>query len=156
MTTRALLRHCRIAAINGDVARVRAPDAAVGELAVIAVAGEDLSLGQVIELDHDMAVIQVFAGGLGLSTAAEVRFLGHPFQVPFSAHILGRTLRGSGEFIDGGPQLSLEPRIGIPGPCRQSTAQGSAPLHDPHRYSHDRYFQLPGRKPEDSDFFGAG
>ena len=73
--------------------------------------GGETSLAKVIELDGDVVSLQVFAGGKGLSTDAAVRFLGHPLDVVYSENILGRIFNGSGEPIDGGPDLSTEPRI---------------------------------------------
>ena len=54
--------------------------------------------------------------GKGLSTDARVRFLSHGLQARYSDNILGRIFRGSGELIDGGPDLSTEPTIDVAGP----------------------------------------
>ena len=49
--------------------------------------------------------MQVFAGGRGVSTGDEVRFLGREMQVSFSDDLLGRIFNGSGEPRDQGPML---------------------------------------------------
>ncbi len=60
--------------------------------------------GRVLEVGEDMAVVEVFAGTTGLSIdATQVRFLGHPLQLPVSSEMLGRTFDGLGTPIDGGP-----------------------------------------------------
>jgi V/A-type H+-transporting ATPase subunit B len=84
---------------------------AFGDLAIVENVDGVTCLAKVIELDEDVVTLQVFAGGKGLSTEATVRFLGHPLDVTYSDNILGRVFNGSGEPIDGGPDLSTEPRI---------------------------------------------
>src|SRR5690606_40231356 len=42
--------------------------------------------------------------------------LGHPMQVAYSPTILGRVFDGTGSPIDGGPDLSMEPKVSIGGP----------------------------------------
>lgn len=110
------IRHTRIEDIVGDVARLRATGVAFGDLAEVDNTDGTTSLAKVIDLQQDTVGIQVFAGGKGLSTAAEVRFLGRPLDVLYSPNILGRIFRGSGEAIDGGPELTAEPRIPVAGP----------------------------------------
>jgi len=111
-----LIRHTNILGIVGDILQVRATGVGFGDLAVIENWNGRQSLGQVIELDRDVVSLQVFTGGKGLSTQAKVRFLGHSMQVTYSPSILGRVFRGSGEPMDGGPDLSNEPAIPIGGP----------------------------------------
>jgi len=112
----ALVRHTSVLEIIGDVIRVRATGVALGDLAVVENPGGEVSNASVVELDRDIASLQVFAGGKGISTDARVRFLGHPQQVTFSNHILGRIFRGSGEAIDGKPPLDAEEKISVAGP----------------------------------------
>ncbi len=111
-----LIRHTHVLSIVGDILQVRATGVGFGDLAVIENWNGRQSLGQVIELDRDVVSLQVFTGGKGLSTQAKVRFLGHSMQVTYSPNILGRVFRGSGEPMDGGPDLSNEPAIPIGGP----------------------------------------
>ena len=111
-----LILHTHVLSIVGDILQVRATGVGFGDLAVIENWNGRQSLGQVIELDRDVVSLQVFTGGKGLSTQAKVRFLGHPMQVTYSTSILGRVFRGSGEPVDGGPDLSNESAIPIGGP----------------------------------------
>ena len=111
-----LVRHTRVLEIVGDIVRVRAKRVALGDLAVVENTDGEESLARAIELDRDVVSLQVFAGSKGLSTGAAVRFLGHPMRVTYSANILGRIFRGSGEPMDGGPDLATDPQIEIGGP----------------------------------------
>jgi V/A-type H+-transporting ATPase subunit B len=112
----ALVRRTSVLEIVGDVIRVRATGVALGDLAVVENPDGEVSTASVVELDQDIASLQVFAGGKGISTEARVRFLGHPHQVVFSNNILGRIFRGSGEAIDGKPPLDAEKKIRAAGP----------------------------------------
>ncbi|CAM2070500.1 V-type ATP synthase subunit B [Sulfidibacter corallicola] len=121
-----MISYSRILEIVGDIIKVHVPADGAGngkpvrfrDLAVI----EDRqrremhSLAQVIELDRDCVSLQVFSGTKGLSTRASVRFLGHPMQVTYANHILGRVFNGVGAPIDGGPGLDHDPKIDIGGP----------------------------------------
>jgi len=111
-----LVRFTNILAIVGDILKVRATGVGFGDMAIVENWDGRRSLGQVIELDRDVVSLQVFSGGKGLSTRAKVSFLGHPMQVTYSPHILGRVFRGSGTPLDTGPDLSQEPSIPIGGP----------------------------------------
>lgn len=111
-----LVRFTNVLAIVGDILKVRASGVGFGDMAIVENWDGRRSLGQVIELDRDVVSLQVFSGGKGLSTRAKVSFLGHPMQVTYSPHILGRVFRGSGTPLDTGPDLSQEPSIPIGGP----------------------------------------
>lgn len=111
-----LVRHTRILEIVGDTARVRAKGRAFGEIAVVENPDGETSLAKVVELDKDIASLQVFSGGKGLSTGASVNFLGRGLDVVYSPNILGRIFRGSGDPIDGGPELTNDPHIPVADP----------------------------------------
>ncbi len=111
-----LIRHTRLLEIVGDTIRVKAKGVAFGDTAIVENVDGETSIAKVVELDRETASLQVFAGGKGLSTEAGVRFLGHPLEVTYSENILGRIFRGSGEPIDGGPDLSADPKIKAGGP----------------------------------------
>jgi V/A-type H+-transporting ATPase subunit B len=111
-----LTRHTRVLEIVGDTIRVKAEGAAFGDLAIVENVDGETSQAKVVELDRDIVSLQVFAGSKGLSTEAEVRFLGHPQNVTYSDNILGRIFKGSGEPFDDGPDLSSDPKIEVAGP----------------------------------------
>lgn len=106
--------YSHIESITGNVISVRAEDIAYGELAEVS-SRYGSSLAETIRLDGDLVFLQVFAGGRGVSTGDEVRFLGHPMQVSFSENLLGRIFNGAGEPRDGGPSLT-DSLITIGGP----------------------------------------
>ena len=65
--------------------------------------------GQVLEVNGDTAVVQLFESAAGINLAdAKVRFLGHPLQLGVSADMLGRVFNGMGRPIDGGPDILAE------------------------------------------------
>lgn len=95
----------QIEQIAGNVIVVRAEGVGYRELAEVTSA-QGTSLAQVIRLEGDRVSLQVFAGSRGIATDAQVRFLGHPMQVPFSDALLGRIFTGSGQPRDRGPRIS--------------------------------------------------
>ncbi len=117
-----LLRYAQVLEIVGDILRIAVPtpegrvrDICLGDVAIV----EDQlqqSLAQVIRLDGEKITLQVFEGTRGLSTQATVRFLGRTMVATYSSNILGRIFRGTGEPLDGGPDLSQDPQVTIGGP----------------------------------------
>ncbi len=86
----------RIESITGNVITVRAQNVRYNELAQINTRFGK-SLAEVNKIDGDIVSLQVFAGGQGVSTGDEVRFLGKEMRVSFSEDLLGRIFNGSGE-----------------------------------------------------------
>ena len=95
----------KIESITGNVITVKAQGVRYNELAQINTRFGK-SLAQVNKIDGDIVSLQVFAGGQGISTGDEVRFLGHDMRVSFSDDLLGRIFNGSGEPRDKGPALT--------------------------------------------------
>ncbi len=104
----------RVERIAGNVITVQAQGVAYRELALVA-GSQGPSLAQVIRLEGGRVDLQVFTGSRGIRTDAQVRFLGHTMQVPFSEALLGRVFTGSGAPRDRGPAIH-ENRIEIGGP----------------------------------------
>ncbi len=92
--------------ISGSVVTLRAQGVRNRELAEID-SRVGTSLAQVIKLAGDEVTLQVFAGARGVATDAQVRFLGHPMQVPFGDELLGRVFTGSAKPRDNGPTLDM-------------------------------------------------
>ena len=65
--------------------------------------------GEILEVDHDRVVIEVFAGtrGIGLE-GTSVRLVGDAARLGVGIDLLGRMLDGSGNPIDGGPPVLPE------------------------------------------------
>ena len=106
--------YSKIESINGSVITVRADDVKYGELAEITTSF-GTSLAEVNRINGNLVSLQVFAGGRGVSTGDQVRFLGHEMQVSFSENLLGRIFNGSGEPRDKGPGLK-DNLVAIGGP----------------------------------------
>ncbi|AHH12110.1 V-type sodium ATP synthase subunit B [Borrelia hermsii YBT] len=96
--------YSKIESIVGNVITVMAQNVKYGELAIVK-SKDTSSLAEVIKLDREKVSLQVYNGTIGISTADEVKFLGHPMQVTFSENLFGRIFDGAGNPKDGGPRL---------------------------------------------------
>ncbi len=105
----------KISQIAGNVITVQAGGVGNQELASVEAPGFS-SLAQVIRVEGDYVTMQVFSGTRGVPTDAEVRFVGHEAQTPFSEALLGRIFTGGGVPRDRGPALDddLIPIVGPP------------------------------------------
>ncbi len=95
----------KIESVTGNVITVKADGVKYNELAQITTRFGK-SLAEVNKIDGEIVSLQVFAGGQGVSTGDEVRFLGNEMRVSFSEDLLGRIFNGSGEPRDKGPSLT--------------------------------------------------
>ena len=76
------------------------------ELGEIELADGTVRRCQVLEVNGDTAVVQLFENSAGINLAeSKIRFLGHPLQLGVSGDMLGRVFNGMGEPIDGGPAI---------------------------------------------------
>ncbi|SKA78879.1 V/A-type H+-transporting ATPase subunit B [Clostridium sp. USBA 49] len=72
--------------------------------------------GQVLEVNGDRAMVQIFEGSAGINLKeTKVRFLGHPLQIGVSEDMLGRIFDGMGRPKDNGPKILPEKRLDITG-----------------------------------------
>jgi V/A-type H+-transporting ATPase subunit B len=63
--------------------------------------------GLVLEVDRDLAVVQVLEGTEGMAAdTTRVAFSGSPLRIPVGAEWLGRICNGRGEPMDGGPPVT--------------------------------------------------
>ena len=77
--------------------------------------GEQRS-GQVLEVNKDVAVIQVFEGTIDLNTkTTKARFTGETAKIGVSKDMIGRIFNGIGKPIDGGPEIMAEKELDING-----------------------------------------
>ena len=106
--------YSKIESINGSVITVRAKGVKLNELAEIQTRFGK-SLAEVNKIDGDVVSLQVFAGGRGVATNDQIRFLGNEMKVSFSENLLGRSFNGSAEPRDHGPAL-VENLVEIGGP----------------------------------------
>ncbi|EFJ13375.1 hypothetical protein SELMODRAFT_269014 [Selaginella moellendorffii] len=72
--------------------------------------------GQVLEIDGERAVVQVFEGTTGIDNKhTTVEFTGEVLKTPVSIDMLGRIFNGSGKPIDNGPPILAEAYLDISG-----------------------------------------
>lgn len=105
----------KIKDLRGNLITVKASGMALGELARIDLSDGRKVYASVLQIDNDNVTLQVFQNTRGISTADKVTFLRKEMQALFGEALLGRRLNGSGEPIDGGPQI-LGEAIDIGGP----------------------------------------
>ncbi|MDO5457192.1 MAG: V-type ATP synthase subunit B [Atopococcus tabaci] len=66
-------------------------------------------IGQVLEIQEDKAVVQIFGSSTGMNASnTKVRFKGRPLEFGVSEDILGRTFDGMGNLMDDGPEIIPE------------------------------------------------
>ena len=85
------------------------------EMVEIETADGEIRRGQVLESEDGLVAIQVFEGTSGIDKNAFVRFQGETLKMELTEDLLGRVLSGSGEPIDGGPDIEYEKREDIVG-----------------------------------------
>ncbi len=92
------------------------------ELVEIRLPSGERRRGQVLEVNRDRALVQVFEGTRGIDVPkAGVRFLGRGIELAVSEEMLGRVFDGLGAPRDGGPPIIPKQRLDINGapinPC---------------------------------------
>jgi V/A-type H+-transporting ATPase subunit B len=99
-------------------------EVAYGEVVYIRTPEGDNRMGQVLESQENLAIVQVFEGTRGLDTdQTRVRFSGDIMRIALSKEILGRSFDGLGRPIDGGPEIIPEVRLPITGAAINPTAR---------------------------------
>lgn len=87
-----------------------------GEIVEVTGADGAVRKGQVLEVNRDRAVVQVFTGTRGLDVdTTRVYFTGEVARLGVSTEMLGRMLNGAGEPVDGGPPIVPEMFLDING-----------------------------------------
>ncbi len=89
---------------------------AFGEIVQIKAASGDKKVGQVLEIEKDKAVIQVFEGTSGIDTdKTKIRFTAETMKLNVSSEMLGRIFNGVGNPIDNQAEIIPEKRIDVNG-----------------------------------------
>lgn len=99
----------RIKDMRGNLITVEAEGVALGELARIDLRDGRKVYASVIRIDGNQVTLQVFQNTRGISTDDKVTFLKRQMQAHYGDSLLGRRLSGTGEPIDGGPEIVGEP-----------------------------------------------
>jgi len=106
MTT-GLLEYTDVGEIRGPLLVVRGVRG-VGwdEYCRIRLDSDEVRHGLVLEVDGDLAVVQVLEGTAGLvAEKLAIAFDGSPLRIPVGSGWLGRVCNGRGEPLDGGPPI---------------------------------------------------
>jgi len=85
------------------------------EIVEIETGDGEVRRGQILDSSSDHVAIQVFEGTDGIDRQSSVRFLGETMKMPVTEDLLGRVLDGSGNPIDGGPDIVPDERRDIVG-----------------------------------------
>ena len=86
------------------------------EIASVRLPSGEERLGQVLEVNEDVVLLQLFAGTSGANlNNSRVKFLGKGLEIPVSKDIQGRIFDGLGNPIDGAPAVIPDKRLDING-----------------------------------------
>ncbi len=86
------------------------------ELVQITLPSGQVRRGQVLEVEKDRALVQVFEGTTGIDVpATKARFMGRGITIDLSPEILGRVFGGLGRPRDGGPAIIPDKRTDVNG-----------------------------------------
>ncbi|MDO9556626.1 MAG: V-type ATP synthase subunit B [Coriobacteriia bacterium] len=99
-------------------------DVTYGELVELEFPNGTRSLGNVLEVNADVALVQAFEGTRGSNPSeTKVKFLGRSLELGVSKDMLGRVFDGLGRPRDGGPEIIPEKRMSIYGQPINPTAR---------------------------------
>ncbi len=91
-------------------------NASFEEIVEIKVNTGERKIGQIVRIDGDKVVVQVFEGTENISlTNNKVKLSGHPMEIPLSDEILGRIFDGAARPIDGLGDIYAEKKADING-----------------------------------------
>ncbi len=91
-------------------------DAKYAHIVDIELADGSIRHGQILQVENDKALVQVFEGTSGIDVKnSTVRFLGRPLQLGVSRDLLGRVFDGQGRPKDDGPAIVPEKNLDING-----------------------------------------
>ncbi|MHC4069030.1 MAG: V-type ATP synthase subunit B [Planctomycetota bacterium] len=112
-----LKEYQTVSSIYGPLMLVESVDEAkYGHIVDVELGDGSIRHGQVLQVENDKVLIQVFEGTKGIDVSdSTVRFLGRPLQLGVSPEIVGRVFSGLGEPKDDGPELIPDKNLDING-----------------------------------------
>jgi V/A-type H+-transporting ATPase subunit B len=112
-----LTEYQTVQSISGPLMLVEGvSDARYGEMVEIQIGDGSVRHGQILQVDGENVLVQVFEGTEGIDIDSSiVRLLGKPQQLAVSPDILGRVFSGIGKPIDGGAEIIAEKFLNING-----------------------------------------
>jgi V/A-type H+-transporting ATPase subunit B len=110
-----LKEYQTVASIAGPLMLVEMVDEAkYGHIVDIELADGSIRHGQILQVENDKVLVQVFEGTRGVDVdKSTVRFLGRPLEFAVSPDILGRVFSGLGEPKDDGPAIIPDKRLDV-------------------------------------------
>ena len=104
------IEYLGLSSINGPlIALEGVQDAFYDEIVDFVVNGKEHTMGRIVEVYKDKAIIQVFEGTENMSlNNTHTRLTGHPMEIGLSEEMLGRTFNGIGEPIDDLGPITVE------------------------------------------------
>lgn len=86
------------------------------ELVEVQLQTGEIRHGQVLEVDGDKAMVQIFEGPSGINIKdTKVRFRGKPLSIDVSEDMVGRVFDGMGQPMDDGPNIIPEDSLDVNG-----------------------------------------
>ena len=112
-----LKEYQTVSSIYGPLMLIESVDEAkFGHIVAVELGDGSVRHGQVLQVENDKVLIQVFEGTEGIDVSnSTVRFLGKPLELDVSPELLGRVFSGLGEPKDGGPAIIPEKSLDING-----------------------------------------
>ena len=112
-----LKEYKTVSEISGPLMMVEGvADAKYGHIVDIELADGSMRHGQILQIEGDKVLVQVFEGTEGINVAGTtVRFLGKPMELSVSPDILGRVFTGTGVPKDDGPEILPKLKLNING-----------------------------------------
>ena len=80
-------------------------DIAYGDIVEVETPDGEVKTGEVLETSKDVVIVQLYEETTGVGRDAKVRFLDQNVKMPVTEDLLGRILDGTGEPMDGGPEI---------------------------------------------------
>jgi len=120
-----IVKYQGLTKINGPIVAVKASNTvSFDELAEIELSSGERRMGNVIYIDEEVALVQVFEGTSGMSTSnTQTRFLGEALKLSLSPEILGRVFDGVGRPIDGLGKINSDIKRDVNGQPINPTAR---------------------------------
>jgi len=112
-----LKEYKTVSQVYGPLMLVESVDGAkYGHIVDIEIADGTTRHGQILQVEKDKVLVQVFEGTEGINVNhSTVRFLGKPMELALSPEILGRVFDGIGNPKDNGPAIIAEKKLNING-----------------------------------------
>jgi len=117
MNIKSELEYTNLSGISGPLIFVQGvKGVGYGDLVEIRNGSGEVRTGQTLEVDEEIAVVQVFEGTTGLSIkGTRATFIGKSLEIPTHREMLGRVFDGLGRPIDGAPQVISDLMMNING-----------------------------------------